>query len=551
MRQQRPTTIARAVSDAISGRLGWWLALALTISFFVLLYTLVARTEMLDDAYWRWSWWAAIASSLVLLLFFTTLVSKTKEMGKKVLGGYIKDGSLQALKAFFLFYLWAEFFHLGFGAGVVFRFLDAFLLFYASFAFVIVPVAKVRPRLIPFDWWVRFIVKTPKMEVRQLPKRQERVADALVLAHRSDLHLTEDFTIEGGLLQEQVRERALAALTWALGRSDFVIVTGDITDRGRYSEWRQFLGIMDELKVPLSSNKLLLVPGNHDLSMTTVETRAPQLAFEERAFAYVHEVLRNAPPEWMMVGIGGEYTSVRKYLDDKAWYFDLYQKQRPVCPKGKELVYPEGLGALAPGFEGTAVRAGRWHGPLHCADFLNMAYPMVMHDDEKYLIIALNSSSFLAASLWDGAIGELGAEQRDRLTSLLLKNKAKCVIVLVHHHIGFPPDKHQEFVKAFRIGGRMQTRALALFEARVVAYTISLLPNSYLFHGHIHFPFAAQVGRGGKVISGPSVTYTNGSSPQGCVYQIHPQDGIALLDEVSFGGLSDVSAVPKPQSSKA
>ncbi|SCB56070.1 hypothetical protein GA0061098_10714 [Bradyrhizobium shewense] len=240
--------------------------------------------------------------------------------------------------------------------------------------------------------------------------------------------------------------------------------------------------------------------------MTTVETYAPQLAFEERAFAYVHHVLRNAPREWMMVGMNGEYTSVRRYLNDKVSYFDLYQRQRPVCPKGKELVYPEGLGALAPGFEGTASRSGRWHGPLHCADFLNMAYPMVMHDDEKYLIIALNSSSFLAASLWDGAIGELRAEQNARLTRFLLKNEAKCIIVLVHHHIGFPSDKHQEFVEAFGIGGRMQTRALALLEARVVAYAISLLPNSYLFHGHIHFPFAARLGRGGKVISGPSVT---------------------------------------------
>jgi hypothetical protein len=550
MHQQHPNTSknARAIADALSGRLGWWVVIAFTLGLFVLFYTLIAKTRMLDDSYWRWPWWTAIAFSLVLLLLSTLLVSKTKETGKKILGGYIQNGCLQALKAFSVFYVWTETIHLIF-RDVVFRFLDAFLLFLALLAFVIVPVAKVRPRVVPFDWWVRFIAKSRKMEACQFPRRQERVADALVLAHLSDLHLTEDFTIEGGLQQQQVRERALAALTWALERSDFVVVTGDITDRGRYSEWRQFLGIMEELKVPLASNKLLLVPGNHDLSMTT-ETYAPQLAFEERAFAFVHQVLRNAPPEWMMVGIGGEYTSLRKYLDDRAWYFDLYQKQRPICPTGVKLVYPEGLGALAPGLEGTASRAGRWHGPLHCADFLNMAYPMVMHDDEKYLIIALNSSSFLAASLWDGAIGELTPGQHGRFVNLISKNSAKCIIVLVHHHIGFPPDKHEEFVKACGIGGHMQARALALLEARIVAYAISILPSSYLFNGHIHFPFTAQLGRG-KVISGPSVTYNNGTSPQCCVYQIHPRDGIAILDEVSFGGLSGVSAVSETQSSKA
>ena len=342
MRQQHPNMIkiARAISDAIAGRWGWWAAISLTLGLFLLFYTLVAKTEMLDDAYWRWSWWAAIAFSLVLLLLFTMLVSKTKEKGKKVVGGYIKNGSFWALIAFSVYYLSAEINHLVFGDGVVFRFLDAFHLFLALFTFVIVPVAKVRPRVVPQDWWVRFIVETRKMEVCQLPRRQERVADALVLAHLSDLHLTEDFTIEGGLHQQQVRERALTALTWALERSDFVIVTGDITDRGRYSEWRQFLGIMEELKVPLTSNKLLLVPGNHDLSMTTVETYAPQLAFEERAFGYVHQVLRNAPPEWMMVGIRGESTSVRKYLDGQigryktgrqgAWRALRAGRERPV-----------------------------------------------------------------------------------------------------------------------------------------------------------------------------------------------------------------------------
>jgi hypothetical protein len=85
----------------------------------------------------------------------------------------------------------------------------------------------------------------------------------------------------------------------------------------------------------------------------------------------------------MMVGNDGRYMSIRDYLDEKAWYFDLYQRQPPVL-RGSKVIFPEGLGPLAPGYERAFARSR----PLHCADFLIMAYPMVMRDDDKYLIVA-------------------------------------------------------------------------------------------------------------------------------------------------------------------
>ncbi|WP_165637986.1 hypothetical protein [Bradyrhizobium shewense] len=160
-----PTRLLVLFQMPFAGDGGWWAAVAHTLGLFVLFYTLVARTGMLDDAYWRWSWWAAIGFSLVLLLCFTMLVSKTKEMGIKVLAGYISKAVVLTRSKLFLIVTYGRRLHLVFGVGVVFRILDAFLLFWALFAFVIVPVAKVRPRLVPFDWWVRFLVKTPKMEV--------------------------------------------------------------------------------------------------------------------------------------------------------------------------------------------------------------------------------------------------------------------------------------------------------------------------------------------------------------------------------------------------
>jgi hypothetical protein len=282
------------------------------------------------DPYWLW-WWISIAVCIASFLLFSTLVAGTKEEGKKIVLGYYQQISQQAFVGFASSYVLVELANLVFGTGLLSTVLDVLLWSLNVTGHVIAPLIWQLPRFLPIDWALRWWFPLTQMEVLHLSRRQERAAATLVLAHLSDLHLAEDFTIEAGLDQQRVRERAFEAFKWALARSDFVIVTGDITDRGRDSEWDQFLEMLDKLNIRIASNKVLLVPGNHDLSMTTTETypSSPYLAFEKRAFTYVHRILRNAPREWMMVGNDGKYMSVRTYLDNKAGYFDLYQKHPP------------------------------------------------------------------------------------------------------------------------------------------------------------------------------------------------------------------------------
>lgn len=73
------------------------------------------------------------------------------------------------------------------------------------------------------------------------------------LAHLSDLHLGHG---------RRSREHAEALVDAAL-KADFdhVLVTGDVTHRGRWSEYEAFLDVFRPLIV---RGKLLLVPGNHD-----------------------------------------------------------------------------------------------------------------------------------------------------------------------------------------------------------------------------------------------------------------------------------------------
>jgi 3',5'-cyclic AMP phosphodiesterase CpdA len=74
---------------------------------------------------------------------------------------------------------------------------------------------------------------------------------ARTLAHVSDLHFGRD----------AATERACAGIVEALleARVDDVLVTGDVTDRGRAAEWERFALAFAPLR-----ERLLLVPGNHD-----------------------------------------------------------------------------------------------------------------------------------------------------------------------------------------------------------------------------------------------------------------------------------------------
>jgi 3',5'-cyclic AMP phosphodiesterase CpdA len=73
------------------------------------------------------------------------------------------------------------------------------------------------------------------------------------LAHLSDLHLGKG---------EAVRRRAEALCARLIDDEiDHVVVTGDVTNRGRFAEWALFIDAFAPL---FDSGRLTIVPGNHD-----------------------------------------------------------------------------------------------------------------------------------------------------------------------------------------------------------------------------------------------------------------------------------------------
>ncbi|MBI5569277.1 MAG: metallophosphoesterase [Desulfomonile tiedjei] len=85
------------------------------------------------------------------------------------------------------------------------------------------------------------------------------------LAHISDLHF--GHSVNGGLLRSFGEDLASQNL-------DLLVITGDITDRGRLSQFRRARAFLDSLEVPYVS-----VPGNREVAISAFwEWTVPSLA---------------------------------------------------------------------------------------------------------------------------------------------------------------------------------------------------------------------------------------------------------------------------------
>ena len=103
----------------------------------------------------------------------------------------------------------------------------------------------------------------------------DRLADGHTwrVAHLSDLHVVGErygFRIESGRAGPRGNERLVRVLTRLREEHearplDFILITGDVTDAGRSSEWAEFLATL--AKFPALAKRTLLLPGNHDVNV--------------------------------------------------------------------------------------------------------------------------------------------------------------------------------------------------------------------------------------------------------------------------------------------
>jgi Calcineurin-like phosphoesterase len=93
------------------------------------------------------------------------------------------------------------------------------------------------------------------------------------IAHLSDIHVVGErygFRIESGRSGPRGNDRLQAALSkleilCSKNQLDAILITGDVTDAGRSTEWAEFLDLFRSH--PKLAERVLILPGNHDVNI--------------------------------------------------------------------------------------------------------------------------------------------------------------------------------------------------------------------------------------------------------------------------------------------
>jgi 3',5'-cyclic AMP phosphodiesterase CpdA len=158
-------------------------------------------------------------------------------------------------------------------------------------------------------------------------------------------------------------------------------------------------------------------------------------------------------------------------------------------------------------------------------DLLLEVFPIIVHEDDQYVVVALNSNTRPACSVLEGAIGTLGDLQLNQLEELLKSRAGKCTVVLMHHHLGCPPEVRTAFTNA-------ELNVLQLEEAQRVCDMVASYKPTVVLHGHKHVSYSASY-KDAMILSGASVAYgdkLNKLSGENCyVYNIEADGKVSLV----------------------
>jgi Calcineurin-like phosphoesterase len=299
------------------------------------------------------------------------------------------------------------------------------------------------------------------------------------VAHLSDLHVvgeTYGFRIESGRAGPQGNhrlKRALARLSaiHAADPIDLVLVTGDMTDAGRSTEWAEFHEALRPY--PWIAERILMVPGNHDVNIVD---RANPARLDLPGSP--NKRLRKFRTLFSMYGLMGERVHV------------MDQTRKRLGPSLRHALDPQ-LGWMV-----RYANHGRPRLNAKQKELWARAFPMILPPatDDGLGVMLINSNADTHFS-FTNALGMISVEQLQSIRAIAAAYPDACWIIALHHHLVEYPRKAKslsERVGTVLINGNWIIRQLQPLTGRVV-----------LMHGHRHIDWIGEC-MGLAVVSAPS-----------------------------------------------
>jgi predicted MPP superfamily phosphohydrolase len=298
------------------------------------------------------------------------------------------------------------------------------------------------------------------------------------VAHLSDLHVVGErygFRIESGRGGPRGNERlarlmACLANIDAANPLDHLLVTGDMTDAGRATEWAEFFDAISQY--PNLAARMIVLPGNHDLNIVDRANPARlDLPFSPG------KRLRQMRTLSAIAAVQGD--RVRVVDGSGRLTATLNEALAPHCQR---------MAAFAE--RGGLRRAAKLTG------LFDDQFPMVLPPDQAdgLGVIILNSNAETHFS-FTNALGLVSVDQARRLAALLANFPEARWIVALHHHLveyPMPVATFSERVGTALINGSWFVRKLKPVSARTV-----------VTHGHRHIDWIGTCGAM-RIISAPS-----------------------------------------------
>jgi 3',5'-cyclic AMP phosphodiesterase CpdA len=330
----------------------------------------------------------------------------------------------------------------------------------------------------------------------------------LRLVHLSDLHVTEGDRVR---LVERVARGGGAALpallaTAEVKKADVVVITGDVTDRGTAAAWQRVRAAIDGAGV---AGKVVLVPGNHDLSLIDpwgglrdpgghwrrndrfgIVQLANLLKFCE-AFAATGGGQRGYV-------LGAKAREERPYAG--AWA-DAEAAVRPLVNALPEMPVPRQH--LGPGYLARRREARAYTARIAAArNKLLALFPMAVPLPARNAVVfVLNSCTPISRHPATNALGWVGRAQYRRLARLARLYPQHLKLVALHHHVVRRGEEMSHglmsrIVAKFTVLG--DTAPLVQFCRRQSVRAV--------LNGHRHMSYKLRLENGTVILSAPSST---------------------------------------------